>query len=98
MTSGRVLTMEFCEGGRADDLDYMIENDIPVEEVMFHHTDIGITLLSWCISSLKSNTGMRISPNLNDVTLGITPQIHTKPNLNLQLCTNNQCSLKITAL
>ena len=33
MTSHRVLTMEFCEGGRADDLNYMIDNNIPVEEV-----------------------------------------------------------------
>ncbi|XP_067941675.1 aarF domain-containing protein kinase 1-like [Watersipora subatra] len=32
-SSPRVLTMEFCEGGRADDREYMLAHDIPVEEV-----------------------------------------------------------------
>ena len=32
-TSTRVLTMEFCEGGKVDDLDYIQRHDLPVDEV-----------------------------------------------------------------
>ena len=33
LTTQRVLTMEFCEGGKVDDLQYIRENKIPVDEV-----------------------------------------------------------------
>jgi len=29
------VSMEFCEGGRADDRSYMLEHDIPVEQVFY---------------------------------------------------------------
>ena len=32
-TSSRVLTMEFCEGGKLDDLSYIKEHGLPVDEV-----------------------------------------------------------------
>ena len=36
MSSSRVLTMEFCEGGKVDDREYMMSNNIPVEEVSIY--------------------------------------------------------------
>ena len=32
-TSTRVLTMEFCEGGKLDDLSYIEKHGLPVDEV-----------------------------------------------------------------
>ena len=32
-TSTRVLTMEFCDGGKLDDLDYIEKHQLPVDEV-----------------------------------------------------------------
>ena len=33
LTTPRVLTMEFCEGGKIDNLQYIRERNIPVDEV-----------------------------------------------------------------
>ena len=33
MSTDRVLTMEYCPGGQVDDLKYMKDRDIPVEDV-----------------------------------------------------------------
>ena len=33
MSTDRVLTMEYCAGGQVDDLKYMKEHDIPVENI-----------------------------------------------------------------
>ena len=38
LSSGRVLTMEYCEGGKVDDRQYMKEHDINVNEVWKYTT------------------------------------------------------------
>lgn len=47
-TSTRVLTMEFCEGGKLDDLSYIEKHDLPVDEVclllsLFHIPSLAST-------------------------------------------------------